>query len=185
VKELVALARQMPGKLTFASSGNGSSVHLAGELLNTVAGIDMLHVPFKGVVQALTDVVGGRVDMMFIGVSGALPHIKAGKLRALAVASPARAQNLPGVPTMAEAGFPGFEVPSNFGILAPAGTPKGVITKLHAVLAEALQTQEMKTRFVAVGVEPVTNTPEEFALYIRSEIAKWAKVARAAKLEPL
>ena len=145
----------------------------------------MLHVPYKGVVQALTDVVGGRVDMMFIGVSGALPHIKAGRVRALAVASPARAQNLPAVPTMAEAGFPGFEVPSNFGILAPAGTPQPVIAKLHAVLSEALQTQDMKARFAALGVEPMTNTPEEFARAIRSDIAKWSKVAKAAKLEPL
>ena len=185
VKELIALSRQMPGKLTFASSGNGSSVHLAGELLNTVAGIDMLHVSFKGVVQALIDVVGGRVDMMFIGVSGALPHIKTGRLRALALASSARAQNLPGVPTMAEAGLPGFEVPSNFGILARAGTPRNVIAKLNSTLVEILQTQDTRTRFAAVGVEPVTNTPEEYAQYIRSEIDKWGKVAKAARLEPL
>lgn len=184
VKELVLLARQMPGKLTFASSGNGSSIHLAGELLNTVAGIDMLHVPYKGVVQGLVDVVGGRVDMMFIGVSGALPHIKTGKLRALALASSARTQNLPGVPTMIESGLPGFEVPSNFGILAPAGTPKNITAKLHSALVEILHTQDMRTRFAAFGVEPVTNTPEEFAPYIRNQIAKWAKVAKAAKIEP-
>ncbi len=184
VKELVLLARQMPGKLTFASSGNGSSIHLAGELLNTVAGIDMLHVPFKGVVQGLVDVVGGRVDMMFIGVSGALPHIKTGKLRALALASSARTQSLASVPTMIEAGLPGFEVPSNFGVLAPAGTPKNIIARLNSALVEILHTQDMRAHFAAFGVEPVTNTPEEFALYIRNEIAKWAKVAKAAKIEP-
>lgn len=184
VKELVLLARQMPGKLTFASSGNGSSIHLAGELLNTVAGIDMLHVPYKGVVGALIDVVGGRVDMMFIGVSAALPHIKTGKLRALALASSARTQILSSVPTMTEAGLPGFEVPSNFGILAPAGTPKDIIARLNSALVEILQTQDMRTRFAAFGVEPVANTPEEFAVYIRNEIAKWAKVAKAAKIEP-
>lgn len=184
VKELVVLARQMPGKLTFASSGNGSSIHLAGELLNTVAGIDMLHVPYKGVVGALIDVIGGRGDMMFIGVSAALPHIKTGKLRALALASSARTQVLPSVPTMTEAGLPGFEVPSNFGILAPAGTPKNIIARLNSALVEILQTQDTRTRFAAFGVEPVTNTPEEFAVYIRNEIEKWAKVAKAAKIEP-
>ena len=123
--------------------------------------------------------------MMFIGVSGALPHIKTGRLRALALASSARAQNLPGVPTMAEAGLPGFEVPSNFGILARAGTPRNVIAKLNSTLVEILQTQDTRTRFAAVGVEPVTNTPEEYAQYIRSEIDKWGKVAKAARLEPL
>lgn len=184
IKELVALAKQQPGKLTFASSGNGTSLHLAGELVKIMAKVDMLHVPYKGGAPALIDVLSGHVDLMFISLPPTLPHIKAGKLRALGVASPARAQSLPKVPTISESGLPGFQVDSSYGILAPGATPKPIIAKLNAVLVQALQTQEVKERYAALGLTPVTNAPTEFAIYLREEIAKWAKVARAARIEP-
>lgn len=184
IKELVGLSKRQPGKLTFASSGNGTSLHLAGELVKIMGKVDMLHVPYKGAGPALIDVLSGHVDLMFISLPPALPHVKAGKLRALGVASPARAQSLPKVPTIGESGLPGFQVDSSYGILAPAATPKPIIAKLNAVLVQALQAREVKERYAALGLTPVTNAPTEFAIYLREEIAKWAKVARAARIEP-
>lgn len=184
VKELIALAKQRPGKLTFGSSGTGGPLHLFGELFKTMTGTDMLHVPYKGAGPAVIDLIGGHVDLMFVGLAAALPQIKTGKLRALGVASVERVASLPEVPTIIEAGVPGFVANPFTGILAPAGTSRDVIAKLNAALVQILQTQEMKQRFAAMDVEPKTSTPGEFAIYLREQIAKWARVVKAAGLKP-
>jgi tripartite-type tricarboxylate transporter receptor subunit TctC len=180
VRELIALAKAKPGQLSFASSGNGTSIHLSGELFKTMAGIDMLHVPYKGSAPALTDLIGGQVNLMFDNLPSSLPHIKAGKLRALAVTSGKRSPALPDVPTIAEAGLPGFEASSWFGVFAPAGTPKEIITRLNMEIVKALTSPELKERLAAQGAEAVGNSPEQFAAHIRSETAKWAKVVKAS-----
>lgn len=184
MKELIALARRHPGKLTFASSGTGGSLHLCGELLKIMAGINMLHVPYKGGAPALFEVIGGQVDMMFTGVAPTLPHIKIGKLRALGIASVKRNPSLPDVPSISESGVPGFEVNAHSGFLAPGGTPKELVNKLNATLVQALQSPDVKEKFSGFGVEAVSSTPEQYADYIKSEIAKWAKVIKAVGIKP-
>ncbi len=185
VKDLIDLAKAKPGQLNFASSGNGTSIHLAGELFKTMAGVSMVHVPYKGSAPAIADLLGGQVSCMFDNMPSSLPHIKAGKLRAIAVTSARRSPAMPELPTIAEAGLPGYEAASWFGLLAPAGTPREIVTKLNHTIVESLKTPEMKERLSSQGAEPVGDSPEEFAAYIRSEIAKWAKVVKAsgAKLD--
>ena len=185
VKELIALAKEKPGELNFASSGNGTSIHLSGELFKTMAGVDMVHVPYKGSGPAVVDLLGGQVDMMFDNLPSSAPQIKAGKLRPLAVTTKERSPMLPDVPTMAEAGVPGFESYSWFGILAPAGTPEAIVNKLQGEIAKALADPAMRERFAEVGAVPVGDTPAEFADLIAAETAKWAKVVEEAgvKLE--
>lgn len=180
VKELTALAKAMPGKLNVASSGNGTSIHMAAELYKVMAGVDILHVPYKGSSPAVTDLLGGQVQMMFDNMPSALPHAKAGKLRPLAVTSLKRSASFPDVPTMDEEGLKGFDATSWFGLLAPAGTPKDIIAKLNKASVAALATAEMKERLAANGADPVGNTPAEFAAFIKAENEKWAKIVKAS-----
>jgi tripartite-type tricarboxylate transporter receptor subunit TctC len=178
VKELIAYAKANPGKLNFASSGNGTSIHLSGELFKTMTGVSMVHIPYKGSAPALADLLGGQADLMFDNLPPSLPHIKSGRLHALAVTTARRSAAMPDLPTMAEAGVPGYESGSWFGVLAPAGTPKDIVNRLNAEIVKALAVPEIRERLQAQGAEPVGNTPEQFAAFIRSEITKWAKVVK-------
>lgn len=180
VKELVQLARKYPGKLTFASSGAGGSLHLNAELFKLITGISTLHVPYKGAGPALIEVVGGQVDMMFIALPPTLPHIRSGRLRAIGVGSAQRSPSLPDVPTIAEQGVAGFEVNSHFGILAPGGTSSDIVNKLNAALVQALQSPYVKDRLAASGVEAISGPPDLYAGYIKAEIARWTKVVKQA-----
>ena len=180
VKELIALAKTKPGAITYASAGNGTASHLAGELLKMLAGIDILHVPYRGTGLAHTDLMGGRVTMFFAAMAGTLQAVQAGRLRALGVTTLKRWPGAPNVPTMSEAGVPGFEVNSWSGLLAPAGTSKEIIVRLNTEVARILRSTETRERLYSFGAEPIDNTPEEFAAYINSEFIKWAKVVRAA-----
>lgn len=178
VKELIALAKSKPGNLSFASSGNGSSVHLSGELFKSMAGVDLLHVPYKGSGPAITDLVGGQVNLMFDNMPSVMPHVKAGRLQPIAVTTAKRSPALPNVPTIAEAGVPGYESTAWFGLWAPAGTPPAVLSKLHAEVAKVLKSPDVVERLSSQGAEPVIDTPEQFAAYIKAETAKWAKVVK-------
>jgi tripartite-type tricarboxylate transporter receptor subunit TctC len=182
VTELVQYAKAHPGELNFSSPGNGSGAHLAGELLKSMANVDMTHVPFNGIAPAVTAVLGGQVQAMFAGAPSVLQHVKSGKLRALAVASLARIAAAPNLPTLAESGFPGFDVTSWYGIVAPAGTPSQVIDRLHSEMTKALNEPDLREKLSALGAEPVGNTPAEFAATIRSETAKWSKIVKDAKI---
>ncbi|MBI3938267.1 MAG: tripartite tricarboxylate transporter substrate binding protein [Betaproteobacteria bacterium] len=185
VKELVALAKSRPGKLNFASSGSGQSLHLAAELLKTMAGIDIVHVPYKGGAPARTDLLSGQVQLMFESMIGVLPFVKAGKLRGLAVSGAKRSPAAPDIPTVAEAGVPGYEASGWVGVLAPAGTLKPIVTKLNAEIVNVLRTPEVHDRLFASGVEVVGSTPEQFAQFIRAQLVKWARVVKqsGAKLD--
>jgi len=178
VQELIAYAKANPGRLNFASSGSGTSIHLSGELFKLMAGVQMTHVPYKGSAPALQDLLGGQVQLMFDNLPPSLPQIKAGKLRALAVTTAARAPALPDVPTIAESGLPGFEASSWFGVLAPAGTPPAIVTRLNTEIAAWLATPEAREKMVAVGAVIAGGTPEDFARHIATETAKWAKVVQ-------
>lgn len=178
VPELIALAKAKPGALTFASGGTGVASHLAGELFKSTAGIDIVHVPYKGQAPATADLLGGQVSFMFNNPITALPHIKAGKLRALAVSTAKRFPGLPDVPTVAESGLPGFDVGFWLGTLAPAGTPRAVIAKLNAEMVKILRMPDVGERLAALGVEVVGSSPEEFARVIRADVVKWGKVVR-------
>ncbi len=180
VKELVALARAKPGQLTFASAGNATPSHLAGALLQSVAGINLTHVPYKGAATSIPAIIGGEVQIAIESPPLLVPQVKAGKLRALASARPSRSPLLPDVPTVKEAGLPGAEVGSWYGFHAPAGTPKPVIDKLHAEMAKAMNTAELRDRFAGVGAETIANTPAQFAAFIDAELRRWEKVIRAA-----
>ncbi len=180
VKELIAYAKANPNKVNFASAGNGSSNHLTGELFKSTAGIDIVHVPYKGDAPALTDLMGGQISMMFTTVVAAMPHIKSGRLQALAVASGKRIAAMPNLPTVAESGVPGFDSSSWGGILLPAGTPKEIVAKMHAAVKTILAMPDVKVRLNDLGTEIVGNTPEEFSAYIKSETAKWGKVIKTS-----
>jgi len=182
LRELIAYAKTNPKKLNFASSGVGSIGHLTGELLNRSAGVDMMHVPYKGSGQAVIDLLGGQVQMMFSGMSSVMQHIKAGKLRALAVTGAQRSPAVPDVPTIAESGFPGFEATAWYGVLATARTPKTIVNRLHDEIVRALALPDVKERLNNVGFELVGGTPDEFAVFIKSEIAKWTRVVRDAHI---
>jgi tripartite-type tricarboxylate transporter receptor subunit TctC len=186
VQELIAYAKANPGKLNFASSGSGTSIHLSGELFKTMTGVQIQHVPYKGSAPALADLMGGQVQLMFDNLPSALPLIKAGKLRALGVTSLQRASALPDVPTVAESGLPGFEASSWFGLLAPAGTPKDVVAKINGDVAKWLATPEAKEKLAAQGAIVASGlTPEAFSRHIASETTKWQKVVKesGAKVE--
>ena len=182
LREFIAAAKAKPGGMNFGSGGSGTSNHLAGELFNILTGAKLTHVPYKGVQLAMQDVIAGRIDLVVIGVPASAPHIRSGKLRALAVIAPQRLPALPDVPTVAEAGLPGFEVTTWYGILAPAGTPRPIITRLNTELVKVMHSPEMKERLAGIGTDPVTSTPEEFTAYIQAEIGKWADVIRKANL---
>ncbi len=184
LQELIAVAKERPGKLHFGSSGIGTVGHLSGELLNSVAQIKAVHVPFKGNAPAMTDLLGGHLDMMFSSMPSAMPHIQSAKLRAIAVTSAARSTAAPSIPTMAESGLPGFLVSTGFGLFAPAATPRPIINKLHAEVVKALQVPEVRERLASQGAEPVGSTPEEYDAFVRSEIAKWGKVVKEAGITP-
>jgi tripartite-type tricarboxylate transporter receptor subunit TctC len=178
VQELIAYAKANPGKLNFASSGNGTSIHLSGELFRVMTGVQMTHVPYKGSAPALQDLIAGQVQLMFDNLPPSLPQIKSGKLRALAVTSAARAPALPDVPTIAESGLPGFEASSWFGLLAPAGTPPAIIAKINAEVAKWLASPEGKEKLASIGANAAGGSPEDFARHIQAETAKWAKVVK-------
>ncbi len=178
VKELIALAKARPGQLTYASFGNGSSAHLAGELFKSMAKIDAVHVPYKGGAPAMIDLLGGHVSMMFNSLPAVVPQVKAGRLRGLAVASLQRANAAPDIPTFAEAGLPGVEAGSWYGVFAPAGTPSGVIAKLHSEIVNMLKLPDVQQRLILEGADPIGNSPAEFAAQVRGDLAKWGKVAR-------
>jgi tripartite-type tricarboxylate transporter receptor subunit TctC len=180
VADLIKLAKQEPGRINFASSGSGTSIHLSGELFKTMAGVNMTHVPYKGSAPALTDLIGGQVQVMFDNLPSSLQQIKAGKLRAIAVTSAQRAPALPDVPTIAESGLPGFEATSWFGVVAPAGTPPAIVARLNADVNQWLQTPEAKEKLLAQGAAAAGGSPEQFAAYIRAETEKWAKVVKAS-----
>ena len=184
VREFVALAKAQPGKLNYSSSGTGGSLHLGAELLQQMAGINMVHVPYKGAALALTDVIGGHVDSMFISAPGAIGQIKAGKVRVLAVASARRARALPDTPTFAEAGYPAVQVDTRYGLLAPAATPAATIARLDAVIAKALATPEVRDQYAALSLDPAPLGAQEYAAFLRDEVLRWRKVVAAAGLKP-
>jgi tripartite-type tricarboxylate transporter receptor subunit TctC len=182
VKQLVAAAKAKPGQFTFASPGAGTPNHLSGEMFKAATGIDMRHVPYKGSAPAMTDVMGGQITMTFENIAPSLPHVKAGKLKALGITAPKRATLLPDVPTIAESGFPGFQAVGWFGVLAPRGTPAPVVAQLNAEIVRLLKLPEVRNRLLGLGVEIHGSTPEEFDAFARVEIEKWAKVIKAANV---
>ena len=184
LQELIALARTQPGKLSYGSPGIGSGLHLAGELFRREAGIDILHVPYKGTTQAMNDLMGGQLAMMFGAMPTLLPQVRAGKLRALAVTSAQRAPVAPDLPTVAEAGLKGFDVSSWYGVMAPAATPRELIARLQAEIALIVALPEVKAGLEAQGLYPVASRPDVFAADIRAETARWARVIREAAIKP-
>jgi len=185
VQELIKTATARPGEILYGSSGNGTGPHLSGELFNLMAHVKLVHIPYKGSPQAMTDLLGGRVMVMFSPASTALPHIKAGTLRALASSGAQRTASAPELPTIAEAGLPGFETTVWFGLLAPANTPRDIVERLNREIARALNDADVKKQFATQGIDALGGTPEQFAAYIRDESAKWARVVQAsgAKLD--
>jgi tripartite-type tricarboxylate transporter receptor subunit TctC len=184
LKEVIALAKAKPGQVNYASASVASVGHLTGELLNQLAGMKMVHVAYKGSGQAVTDLLGGHIQLMFSGFSSVMPHIKSGKLRAIVQTGEKRSPALPDVPTIAESGFPKFEATAWYGVHAPAKTPKPVINRLNAEFVKALKAPDVKERLNALGFELVGSTPEYYASYIKSEITKWAKVVKASGAKP-
>jgi tripartite-type tricarboxylate transporter receptor subunit TctC len=184
VRELIDYARKNPGKLSFGSSGTGAASHLSAELFKSMAGIDMLHVPYKGTGQAVTDLLAGQIDLMFAPAQTVMPHVLAGKLKAFAVTSARRSATLPDLPTAAEAGLPGYEAIGWFGLLAPAATPKAVVAKLSADANAVLGEAEVKQKMMALGAEPAGDTPEQFARFIREDQAKWSRLMKERGITP-
>lgn len=179
VRELIALARARPGQLNYASGGAGSSPHLAAALFVSMAGVDIAHVPYKGTGPAVTDLLGGQVQMAVLGIPTVLPHIRSGRLRPLAVTGKRRSPELPEVPTVDEAGVAGYEMTPWYGLLAPAGTPRDIVARLGSETAKVLHDPEMKEKLSAQGAEPAGGTPEEFAAVLRTETARWTPVVRS------
>ena len=178
VKELIAYAKANPGKVNYGSSGSGSSIHLSGDLFKSMAKVDMVHVPYKGSAPAVTDLLGNQIGIMFDNMPSAVQHVRAGKLVPLAVTTAKRSPELPDVPTIAEAGVPGYEATSWFGMFAVAGTPKPVLDRLHAALAKVLKQSDVQKKIAEQGGEVVVDTPEQFAAFIKTETAKWGKVVK-------
>jgi tripartite-type tricarboxylate transporter receptor subunit TctC len=183
VKELIALAKAQPGKLTYASGGTGGASHIATELFQLMAGINMVHVPYKGGGAALPEVMSGQVSLLFADVIGARGYVAAGKLRALGVTSKTRSGMMRDVPTISEAGLPGYEMTSWNGVLAPAGTPRPIIDKLNATIVRVLPLPDVAEKLAGDGSEFGKNTPEQFAAFVRSEYTKWGKIIRTAKIK--
>ncbi len=180
IKDVIALAKAKPKQFNFGSPGSGTPHHLAGELLKTTAGIDLIHIPYKGAAPAIADLLGGQVNTAFVSLPAALPHVKAGKLVGLGITSPGRSAVAPELPTFAEAGLGGYALENWYGALAPAGTPRDVILKLNVEIVKALQMTDVKERLTSQGFESRTSTPEEFAAYIKSEMVKWAAIVKAS-----
>jgi tripartite-type tricarboxylate transporter receptor subunit TctC len=185
VAELIKLAKEKPGKLNYGSGGSGTPPHLATELFKQMAGVQMVHVPYKTIPAAITDLVGGQLQVMFTVGPAGLPQIKAGRIRGLAVSTAKRSAFAPELPTVAESGLPGFNVFGWNGVLATAGTPRPVIEKLHALFVTAMKDAEVQTRMAGFGFEPIGNTPEEFGAFVKEDIARWAKLVKetGAKVE--
>ena len=183
LSELIALAKAKPGRLNYSSAGNGTSNHLAGELFRSLAGVDIVHIPYKGSAPALADLLAGQVDMMFDLVLTAAPHVRSGKARALAVTGARRSNVLPDVPTVAEAGLPGYEVSAWFGLFGPADLPAPVTSRLNAEIVRAMESKEVRERLASQGAEALSSTPEQFAAYVRGELGKWSRVVKAAGMK--
>jgi len=183
LKDLVELAKSKPGKLNFGSGGAGTSNHLASELLNSIAKIRIVHVPYKGASQAMISLIAGEIDMVVIGVPTAVPQIKAGKVRALAVLSDKRLPSIPDVPTAAEAGFPGYEVATWYGLLAPAGTPKEIVDRLNRELKKVMEAPAVKEKLISLGFDTMASTPEQFSDFIKTETVRWGKVIKDAGIK--
>lgn len=184
IRELITLARSQPARLTFGTGGGGSGSHLTMELFKQQAKIELVHIPYKGVGPAMIDLLAGQITMAFGAVPGAGPYVRNGRLRGLGVSSAERIPAYPDIPTIAQAGLPGFEATLWYGVLAPAGTPMPIVNRLHATITRALQTPDMKQRFVAEGAEPAGSTPQAFQAFIKSEMERWAVVVQAAGMRP-
>lgn len=184
VKELIALAKARPNQLSYASSGVGAPPHLAGELLKNMAKIEILHVPYKGVGQSITDLVAGHIEMMFTSPPNAVPHVKARRLKALAVSTAVRSPLLPQVPTISESGLKGFEIGTWFGLLAPAGTPADIINRVNAATRKVVDAPDFRERIASQGLDARSSSPAEFAAHIKAELAKFAKLVREAGIKP-
>ena len=180
MKELIALAKAQPGKLDYASAGNGTPNHLAMELFRSMAGVNLNHVPYKGAPQAVTDLLAGQVGLMFNSIAPALPHIRAGRLRVLGIGSVKRSSVLPEVPTIAESGVPGYEAVSWFGMLAPAKTPKAIVAQLSQGVAQVVHRPEVRKQLEALGAEPVGSTPEEFGALMRREFERYGRIVKSS-----
>jgi tripartite-type tricarboxylate transporter receptor subunit TctC len=184
IRELISFARAHPGKLTYGSSGTGAASHLSAELFKSMAKVDLLHVPYKGTGQAVTDLLAGQIDLLFAPSQAVIQHVAAGKLKALATTGNRRPETLPNLPTVGEAGIPGYEAVGWFGLLAPAATPRSLVFKISADANRVLADPDIRTRMQALGADPAGNTPDEFARFIRSDQAKWANLMRAAGIKP-
>ena len=176
VADVITNAKAQPGKLTYASAGNGTSIHLAGEVFTSMAKIDMQHIPYKGSGPAVTDLLGGQVNYMFDSITSAKPHIASGKLRAIGLTTSKRSKSLPGIPTISESGLPGYDVTPWFAVFVPTNTPKPIIKKLNAALISSMATPEIREKFEAIGAEPIGSSPEELSIYLNKEIDRWGKV---------
>jgi tripartite-type tricarboxylate transporter receptor subunit TctC len=184
IRELIALAKSGPGKLSFASSGTGAASHLSAELFKSMAGVDLLHVPYKGTGQAVTDLLAGHVDLMFAPSQTVMPHVREGRLKALALTGAKRSASLPDLPTVAESGLPGYEAVGWFGLLAPAATPRPTVAKASADVKRVLAEREVREKMIGLGADPSGDTPEEFARFIREDQAKWARLMKEAGITP-
>ncbi len=184
LEELVALARQQPGKLTYSSSGNGTAGHLSGALFESMAGVNLVHVPYKSGGQAMTDLIGGQVNLSFAAAPGAIPQIKAGKIRVLAVTTRNRSAFLPDVPTVSEAGIKGYESSNWYGLVGPARLPRAIVDKVNAAFVETLKEPAIREKLALQGLEAAPSTPEEFAAFLRTELIKWAKVVKDTGSQP-
>jgi tripartite-type tricarboxylate transporter receptor subunit TctC len=184
VRELIAHAKRNPGKLSYGSSGVGAASHLSAELFKSLAGVDLLHVPYKGTGQAVTDLLAGQIQLMFAPAQTVMPHVQAGRLKALAVTSARRSTSLPELPTAAESGLPGYEAIGWFGMLVPAGTPAAVVARISADANRVMAEPEVRQKMLALGAEPAGNTPEEFARFIRDDQAKWSRLMAERGIKP-
>jgi len=184
ITELIAAAKANPGELTYPSAGTGNATHLGGELFSSMAGITLVHVPYKGSVPGINDLIAGRLSVVFSTSPSVLPFVKSGKLRAIAVTSSKRSSVMPELPTVAESGLPGFEAGTWYGVLAPAGTSRSVVMRLNAAIVKALALPEVTERFAAQAIDPIGSTPEQFSAYVKSEIVKWAKVIKTSGVKP-
>jgi tripartite-type tricarboxylate transporter receptor subunit TctC len=178
LNEFIALAKSKPGEITFGSAGSGSPGHLTGELFKDMAGVDLVHVPYQGSAPAITDLLGGQIQAMFDPIQATLPHVKAGNLRILGVSSPKRSSALPNVPTIAEAGVPGFETTAWWAVFVPAGTPREIITKLNTEIVKIMRSPEMKERLRELDIEPIGSTPDQLAAFMKAEMAKWSRAVK-------
>jgi tripartite-type tricarboxylate transporter receptor subunit TctC len=180
IQELIALAKAQPGKLNYASAGNGVANHLAGELFKQMTGTDIVHVPYKGAPQAVTDVLAGHMQLMFNSIAPIVPHIRSGKVRVLGVASLQRSPQLPEVPTIHESGVPGFEAVNWFGMFAPAKTPRAIVSRINAAVVDTIKSPEMQAKFLALGADPVGSSVEEFTAYVRRDVEKYARIVKVS-----